>query len=68
MNDIRPFMRIPYKIKQYETVYAKSLVKSDRTFQCKQCPKHYNWLPNLARHVRNTHTGHNSESTTQAQN
>ena len=55
LSDIRPYMCIPYKIKQLETAIAKSLIKPTRRFKCKYCSNDYASPSGRRRHEKQVH-------------
>lgn len=55
INDIRPFMHIPYKIQQMEAVIAQSHVPLDRRFKCNYCDLDYASPAGRRRHERTKH-------------
>lgn len=54
-SDIRPYMRIPYKINQYETVFEKSKLGSTETYSCHFCSALYANPAGRRRHEQKEH-------------
>jgi hypothetical protein len=57
IEDIKPYMIIPYKIEQMEKVVATSLTKLDRRFKCHYCELDYANPSGRRRHEKNVHVG-----------
>jgi hypothetical protein len=55
LNDIRPYMRVPYKIQQLERVLANSEVRLHRRFKCNYCDKDYASPSGRRRHEKIIH-------------
>ena len=54
LNDIKPFMLIPYKIKQIETALALADAGLERKFKCHFCEKEYASPSGRRRHEKST--------------
>jgi len=57
INDIKKYMRIPYKINQIDEALKNKGKKSDGDYKCKYCNKQFSNPPNRRRHELNTHIG-----------
>jgi len=55
LSDIRPYMCIPYKIKQLETAIVRSTQKMNRRFKCKFCSNDYASPSGRRRHEKQVH-------------
>lgn len=55
LNDIKPFMIIPYKIKQIEHCISKLNENWDRKFKCSFCKKIYADMSGRRRHEKKEH-------------
>ena len=55
INDIKPYLLIPYKIKQIETCFSKLNEKWDRKFKCNFCAKEYSDISGRRRHEKKEH-------------
>ena len=55
IEDIKPHMLIPYKIKQIETAFEKCALGLQRRFKCKFCESDYASPSGRTRHVKNFH-------------
>jgi hypothetical protein len=60
LDDIKPFMLIPYKIQQVKAVIDKSNEPWTSRFACKLCKKEYANPAARRRHVRNFHENSNA--------
>lgn len=56
IEDIRPYMKIPYKIKQIEECLEKSTIKSTRRFSCNFCENDFASPSGRRRHEKNFHS------------
>ena len=55
LEDIRPYLQIPYKIHQINIAIAKSKRGITRRFQCKFCSKDYSSPSGRRRHEKKAH-------------
>lgn len=55
INDIKPYMIIPYKINQIKTCLYKQETGIQRRFKCKFCENHYASPPGRRRHELSVH-------------
>ena len=55
INDIRPYMKIPYKIKQIDNVMERLSKGIERRFKCPHCDNDYASPSGRRRHVLATH-------------
>lgn len=55
LADIKPYMRIPYKIKQVEMALEKALKGNDRRYKCKECGMDYASPSGRRRHYKKIH-------------
>lgn len=60
INDIKPFMLIPYKIQQIEKVLTNWKNGNNRKFKCNMCEREYANGSGLCRHKRNFHKNSNA--------
>lgn len=60
IEDIRPYMIIPYKIKQLDTAIEKSKTKLDRRFKCTFCDNDYASPSGRRRHIKLSHISMNT--------
>ena len=55
LADIKPYMIIPYKIKQIKICEEKLLEKWEKTFKCSFCNKEFTDMSGRRRHEKNNH-------------
>jgi len=55
LNDIKPYMLIPYKINQLENAYKKLKEPWDKKFKCNFCDKVFADMSGRRRHEKNNH-------------
>lgn len=55
INDIKPFMKIPYKINQMNNAIDKSKIKINRRFTCNYCDNNYANPSGRRRHEKQQH-------------
>ena len=55
INDIKPYMLIPYKIKQIEDAFIKMNEEWDRSFKCSFCDSVFADMSGRRRHEKNQH-------------
>jgi len=55
LQDIKPFMIIPYKIQQIKTCEEKLNEKWDKTFKCSFCDSIFTDMSGRRRHEKNNH-------------
>lgn len=55
IDDIKPYMLIPYKINQIELSIEKSKAVWNKRFKCSFCDKTFSDNPNRRRHEKNQH-------------
>ena len=55
LHDIKPYMRIPYKIGQVSTALKKVAKGNDRRYKCKECDMDYASPSGRRRHYKKIH-------------
>ena len=55
INDIKPYMLIPYKIKQVEDAFIKMNEVWNKSFKCSFCDSFFTDPPGRRRHEKNQH-------------
>lgn len=55
IEDIKPYMNVPYKINQIDNAINISKEKFDRKYKCKFCENEYASPSGRRRHEKNTH-------------
>jgi len=55
IDDISPYLRIPYKMKQIEDALEKEKIKVKMEFKCPHCPKIYTNAAGRRRHIKTLH-------------